>query len=126
MINKLIRIKFVRFLIVGFINTIFGYGLFSFFIWIGLHYSLSAFFSTILGVLFNFKTISTLVYDSHDNSLIVRFFGVYGIIYILNITGLYLLNLYGLNAYISGAVLILPLTVISFLLNKKLVFKTNN
>lgn len=126
MINRLIKIKFVKFLIVGFINTIFGYGLFSFFIWVGLHYSLSAFFSTILGVLFNFKTISTLVYNSNDNSLIIKFFGVYGIIYILNIAGIYLLNLYGLNAYISGAVLILPLTILSFLLNKKLVFKTNN
>lgn len=126
MLNKLIKIQFIRFLIVGFINTIFGYGVFSFFVCIGLHYFLAALLGTVLGVLFNFKTISTLVFNYHNNSLIIKFIGVYVIIYILNIVGLYLLNLYGINTYISGAVLILPLAVLSFLINKKLVFKINN
>jgi len=126
MLNKIIKIQFFKFLVVGFVNTIFGYVVFSFFVWIGLHYSLAALLATVLGVLFNFKTISVLVFNCYNNLLIIKFFGVYLIIYILNVIVLYLLNLHRINTYVSGAILILPLAVLSFLLNKKLVFKTND
>lgn len=116
--------KFVKFILVGILNTIVGYGLFAFFVYLGLHYTLAVLFSTILGVLFNFKTIGKLVFDSHDNSLIFRFILVYIIVYILNITGLWIFKINGFNnMYINGFLLLAPLAVVSFILNKKFVFK---
>jgi putative flippase GtrA len=114
---------FFRFLVVGGINTIFGYGLFAFFIYLNLHYSIASLLSTIIGVLFNFKTTGKLVFKSSDNRLIVRFFAVYGMVYVLNVLFLKGFKWFGLNLYIAGAVLVLPLAVVSFLLNKWFVFK---
>jgi putative flippase GtrA len=114
---------FIRFLFVGGINAIFGYGLFAFFIYLHLHYSLASLLSTILGVLFNFKTTGKLVFKSSNNRLIVRFFAVYGMVYVVNVLLLKGLKWVGLNFYVTGAILILPLAILSFLLNKKFVFK---
>ena len=117
--------NFIRFLFVGILNTIFGYSLFAIFIFFNMHYSLAVLCSTILGVLFNFKTIGKLVFGSHDNSLIFRFVAVYIVIYILNISFLWLFKYLGFeNMYINGVVLLAPLTVVSFVLNKKFVFRT--
>jgi putative flippase GtrA len=80
--------------------------------------------STIFGVMFNFKTIGKLVFDSHDNSLIFRFVLVYSIIYILNVSGLWTFEKFGYdNMYLNGFALLAPLAVVSFILNKKYVFK---
>lgn len=124
MLNKLAKNQFSRFLFIGGINTLFGYGIFSLLLFLGLHYSLAALLSTILGILFNFKTTGVIVFNSRDNSLIVKFFGVYGVVYVLNVLGLYLFSLVGVSAYISGAILILPMACVAFVLNKKFVFKS--
>ncbi|MEK7131246.1 MAG: GtrA family protein [Patescibacteria group bacterium] len=124
MLNKLAKNQFIRFLFIGGINTLFGYGVFSLLLFLGLHYSLAALLSTILGILFNFKTTGVIVFNSRNNSLIFKFFGVYGVVYVLNVLGLYLFSLAGVNAYISGAILILPMACVSFVLNKKFVFKS--
>src|SRR3989339_41741 len=125
MFNNFIRNQFVKFLIVGFVNAIFGYGIFSFFILVGMHYSLAALFGTILGVLFNFRTISAVVFNSRNNWLIIKFAGVYVIIYLLNLIGLYIFKLFFINVYIAGAILILPMAIISYMLNKKFVFNVD-
>ena len=124
MLNKLAANQFIRFLFIGGVNTLFGYGVFSLLLFLGLHYSLAALLSTILGILFNFKTTGVIVFNSRNNSLIFKFFGVYGVVYVLNVLGLYLFSLVGISAYISGAILILPMACVSFVLNKKFVFKS--
>lgn len=123
MFEKLIKNQFIRFLFVGGLNTVFGYSIFAFFLWLGLHYSLASLLSTILAVLFNFKTTGTIVFNSHNNLLILKFFGVYGINYILGVFFMYLFSLARINAYISGAILILPMACVAFLLNKRFVFR---
>lgn len=122
--KKIFKIQFIRFLFVGGLNTLFGYGVFVLLLFVGLHYSIAAFFGTILGILFNFKTTGIIVFSSHNNRLILKFFGVYGIVYVLNVLGLYLFSLINVNAYIAGAILILPMAFVAFLLNKKFVFKS--
>ncbi len=79
--------------------------------------------ATVLGVLFNFKSMGRLVFGSKDNSLLFRFIAVYVIVYISNVSGIGLLGLLGVNAYIAGALMITPAATISFLLNSKFVFK---
>ena len=113
-----------KFIFVGILNTIFGYSLFALFIYLGLYYPLAVLLSTILGVLFNFKTIGRLVFDSNDNGLIFRFIFVYAITYLLNIFFLWLLKKLGSeNMYIDGFALLIPLAAVSFLLNKFFVFR---
>jgi putative flippase GtrA len=114
---------FIRFLLVGGINTLFGYGMFAFFLFLNLHYAIASLLSTIVGVLFNFKTTGRLVFQSNDNRLIVRFFAVYGMVYVLNVLLLKAFKWIGLDLYLSGAILILPLAIVSYLLNKRFVFK---
>lgn len=117
--------QFVTFLFVGVLNTLVGYLLYVFFVWVGCNYIFAPLFSTILGVLFNFKTIGVIVFKSHNNRLLGKFFGVYGIVYVCNVLGLKCLDRVGVtNMYIAGAILVLPLALLGFCLNKKWVFKS--
>ena len=114
---------FIRFILVGILNTMVGYGLFALFIYLGLHYSLAVLFSTILGVLFNFKSIGKLVFNSNNNERIYHFISVYILLYLLNVSGLWGLSSIGMeNMYVAGAILLAPLAIISFILNKNFVF----
>ncbi len=122
MINK----QFCRFLMVGVVNTLFGYGLYSFFVYMNLHYTIAVLLSTVIGVLFNFKTIGRFVFESNDDSLVFKFIIIYVIIYILNVSGLYIFEYFDYkNMYINGLMLLIPLSMLSFILNKKIVFKEN-
>jgi len=123
-INLLNEYKFFKFLLVGTINTIFGYTVFALLIFVGFHYTLSALLSTVAGVFFNFKTTGLFVFESRNNLLIFRFFMVYGIIYVLNIIILKIFNSYEINMYLAGAVPLFPLAILAYLLNKNFVFNS--
>lgn len=113
-----------KFLFVGLLNTFVGYSLYALFIYLGLSYPVAVFFSTVLGVLFNYQSIGKLVFSHEGDSRLLPFIGVYAIVYALNIYGLWQLDLLGLsNKYIAGALLLVPLAVLSFVLNKFWVFK---
>lgn len=120
--RNLIKNRFVKFVCVGSINTLFGYGCFSFLLYIGLHYTLAVLLSTILGVLFNFKSTGILVFRSYDNGRIFRFIACYAMIYLLNIVGMEMLLQSEFTPYVAGAILIVPMAILSFILQKRLVF----
>lgn len=122
LIRKLWNIDIIRFLLVGGINTIFGYSIYALGIFIGLHYSLATLFCIILGVLFNFKTTGVIVFKNSKNKHIFKFGMVYGIIYLVNVLLLTFFNTFGVNNYIGGAIIILPIAFLTFFLQKKLVF----
>ncbi|MCI6901194.1 MAG: GtrA family protein [Bacteroidales bacterium] len=138
--------KFVRFLFVGVINTMFGYGMFVLFIWFGMHYSVALLCANFLGILFNYKTTGYIVFETKSNRLLLHFFLVYGIVYLFNLGELWLLdasNLYEtilswdlmsfldtlplnkakIGDAIGQAITLLPNAILSFLLNKVFVFK---
>jgi putative flippase GtrA len=119
----MLKQQLVHFLIVGVLNSAFGYGIYALFIFAGLHYTLAALLSTILGVLFNFKTFGTFVFKNKRNVLIFKFIGVYSFLYMINISFLKIFNMLQMNMYLAGAILIVPSAILSFILNKKLVFK---
>lgn len=122
MIKRLLDLRFLRFLLVGGLNTAFGYGIFALFILLGIHYAIAAFLSTVCGVLFNFKTIGHLVFDSRDNSLLARFFGVYGVTYVLGVLCLRISTAYQWDVLTVAALLLLPMAGISYTLNRVFVF----
>ena len=121
-ILKIKNSKFIKFLFVGVINTLFGYTIFALLIFLKLDYRFALLIATICGVLFNFKTIGILVFETKSNRLIIRFFAVYSSTYLLNVGSLQITNYLGINLLIAQAILLLPLAIISYFLNKKFVF----
>lgn len=115
--------KFARYILVGILNTAFGYSLFALFIYLGIHYALAVLLSTVIGVIFNFKTIGLLVFKSKDNSLIYRFVAVYVFTYCLNVAFLRIFKKYDINMYLAGLLLLIPIALISFLLHNSIVFR---
>lgn len=120
---KLANSTFIRFLFVGALNAAFGYSIYALLLFVGLHFSLASFTSTCMGILFNFKTIGKLVFKNNSYSLFFKFVGVYSSVYIINIGLLKIFSINHIDLYIAGAILIFPMAVLSFLLNKLFVFK---
>jgi putative flippase GtrA len=115
--------QFVTYLFVGGVNTAVGYGLFAVFLFAGLHYSVAALCSTVLGVLFNFQTIGRIVFGSRDPSLVFRFVAVYVVVYLMNVVALRVLEANRAGVLAVQAVLVLPLAALSFVLHRRFVFR---
>jgi putative flippase GtrA len=120
--RALFKQQFVKFIVVGVMNSAFGYGCYAVLIYCGLHYTLALLLATVAGVLFNFKSTSALVFGSRENRLLARFVGCYAVVYVANVAGIKVLSHLGLDPYISGALLIVPMAMLSFILNKRFVF----
>lgn len=118
-----IDLLFIKFVLVGIINTMFGYGLFAFLLYCNIHYALASVLATIISVLFNFKTTGTLVFKNHDNRLIFKFISVYCFTTILSIIGLKIAKIFGVNLYFAGLILTGIMAIITFILQKKYVFR---
>lgn len=137
--------KLIRFLFVGVLNTAFGYLMYLFFIWIGVHYALALFCALLVGVFFNFHTIGGLVFQYKNYRMIWMFYLVYFAVYLLNVGELYLLRRSGIYEFIlvlpyleiihelpinltkagdgiGQAIVLIPNSLLSFFLNRKLVF----
>lgn len=115
--------QFVLFLVMGGINTLFYFSLYSFLIYIGVFYAAAVVIGTVCGVLFNFQTFGRVVFKNFQLRLLMPFVGVYTVVCAANIAGLKLLELIGLeNKYIAGAVLVLPVALLGYVLNKTFVF----
>lgn len=115
--------RFIKFTFVGVLNTIFGYSVYWLLLQVGFHFSLAVFFSTVLGVFFNYKTIGKLVFKAKGNSFLIKFILVYVVLYFINVAGIKILNMFGVGFGIGGLIMTFPLAILSFTLNKKLVFK---
>jgi putative flippase GtrA len=114
--------QFLRFLIVGLLNTVFGYSLFAFFIYCGFNYVVAALLGTCIGILFNFRTIGLLVFGQTDKRLFWRFLLVYVVTYFFGISIIKIGTYFLQNIYIIGAIG-MPITAITtYLLNKYVVF----
>ncbi|MBE0637789.1 MAG: GtrA family protein [Bacteroidales bacterium] len=121
-ILNLLNIKLVRFFLVSGLNTIFGYGLFALLLFVGLQYPYALLATTIAGIIFNFKTIGALVFDNRNNFLFFKFIGVYLVTYLCSLSILTLFDQFKVSLYLGGAILIIPMGLFAFFLNKKFVF----
>ena len=119
---SLLNRRFIRFLLVGGLNTLFGYSVYALLIFLHVHYALAALGGQVLGVLFNFKTIGLLVFDRRGNRRFLRFVSVYILTYLLTALLLKFFHAFNVNLYLAGALLLLPMAVLSYFLNRKFVF----
>lgn len=114
--------QLLRFFVTGGINALFGFTVYSVLILINIHYSVASFLSTIVGIVFNFFTTGRIVFHSANPRLFLKFLGVYGISYSTNLLLLSIFNHFNFNMVFAGAILLLPIALFTYLLNKYLVF----
>ena len=123
---KLLNDQRVRFLIVGILNTVVGYGAFAFFIYLGIHYLYSNLFSTILGVLnsYYFNKYFTFNRPKVSGKEAFRFIFVYAISYLLGNFILFVgISQLHYLPYLVGAFNIVCVTIISWFGHKYYSFK---
>jgi putative flippase GtrA len=116
--------RFLRFLVVGALNTAVGYSLFLVALAIMPTPFSALVLSTILAILFNFRTIGGFVFGVRDPRLLLRFFGVYAIVFMYNAAGLAALQQTGLRPWLIGLLLLPGGVAISYLLNRGFVFRS--
>jgi putative flippase GtrA len=117
-----LRSQEVRFLVVGAINTLFGYTVYAIFIYFGMYYPIAVFVATLVGIIFNFLTTGHIVFKQAHGRLFWRFSLVYGLVYFVNISFLKIGTYFSHNLYLLGAAAIPVCAVMAFLLNKYFVF----
>jgi len=121
-LNTILSKKFILFILVGILNTLFGYLIFALLFWLDVHYSLAALASTIVGVIFNFNTYGLIVFKNNSYSNFIKFILVYAINYFVGVGVLYYFNSIEYNLYIVQAVLLIPLALVRYFLMKFFVF----
>jgi len=124
--NSTAGAQFARFLVVGLLNTAFGQGVFALLVLAGLHHLVALLLATIAGVLFNFQTLGRLVFRDPDRRRLGRFIAGYAVIYAVNSIALDVLIRGGLEAIPAQLILTLPVALLSFAINRLLVFEASS
>jgi putative flippase GtrA len=115
--------QFVRFLVVGALNTAVGYSLFVLFVLLKLGPGTSLALATALGVLFNYMTTGRLVFAARGLGRLPFFAAVYGLTFLLNLWSLRFFLSSGFSPILAQAILLPPMVVLNFALNKIFVFR---
>ena len=114
--------RFLRFLLVGGVNTAFGYALFV----VALALLPTTFAalaaSTILAILFNFITTGSYVFRSRDPRRLPGFCLVYGLVFTYNAIGLAGLERAAIPPRVGGLLLLPGAVALSYLLNRRYTF----
>lgn len=116
------RKRFVRFLLVGALNTLFGFAVYSALIVLGTTIWLALFAGTLLGTVFNFFTTGGYVFRDISLHRFPRFVVCYLLLYGVNLVLLEWLSLMLGDKILSQAILILPMALLSFFLMARFVF----
>ena len=127
-IKKLTGKKEIRFLIVGGLNTVVGYGLYALFLSIGINYLLANTLSTILGVIHSYLWNRFYTFRSHEKASreIVKFASVYGVSYVIGMMTLALFkSVLNIDPYIAGLLNLVITTLISYVGHNKFSFKNS-
>ncbi|MCX7114390.1 MAG: GtrA family protein [Gammaproteobacteria bacterium] len=112
-----------NYILVGGINTILGYLVYAFCIFLGMDYPLAAFFSTVFAVIFNYKTVGKFVFKNTGNGIFVKFMLMYLVMYLFNMAFIKFIYFFNQNLYLAGFIAICPAATLSFILNKFIVFR---
>lgn len=115
--------RFARFLVVGVINTLFGYGIFAALVTAGLESALALALATVAGVIFNYFTTGKLVFANNGAAMLPRFIAAYCLSYAANLAMLKGLERAGIDTLIAQALCLPPTVLLSFALLRWFVFR---
>lgn len=116
--------QFLRFLVVGAVNTLFGYAVFAGLILAGVPPMPALVATYIVGVLFNFFTTRRFVFAAPGHgAALARFVVAYVVIYFFNLALYTVFDHAGLSPLVAQALCVPVVAVFSFLLFKFQVFR---
>jgi putative flippase GtrA len=118
--------SFLRFILVGMVNTLFSFCLYSALVLLGIPYKIALTLTSIVAQIWNFMTTGHLVFGNRRKRLFFKFIGVSGSIYLLNLAALTLLvEVLQWGELASQAILIPLVITVSFLINRSWVFQAD-
>ena len=121
MFSKLNRL--FRYYLAGGINTLFSYCLFAILLYIGFAYWAAVTCCYVIGLFINFKTIKFIAFNDSSRQSLQNFFIIYAGTCLVNILSLKGLMTLGINPYLGAWLVVLPLSLLVYFLNKKFVFR---
>jgi putative flippase GtrA len=125
-INRLFADRRIRFVFVGFINFVLGYGTYALLIYLKNHYLVAQLVSFTLAVTNSYFWNKYFTFKSPGKSRgeVFRFVMVYAVSYVLNMIVLYVcIDKIRLNAYIAGAFTVIISTAVSYVGHKNISFR---
>lgn len=128
-IKKIFEYQQIRFLFVGGLNTMVGYGTYALFLWLGLNYFYSNSISYVIGIIHSYFWNKKFTFKSNDKSIleIVKFVSVYIVNYLVGIAFLSLfIKIFGINEYVAGVLNLVVTTLISYFGHKYFSFSKVN
>jgi len=120
--RNVLKLQFIRYVLVGIGNTLFSYGLYAVLLFIGFEYRVASLLALVLGIAFSFTTQGTVVFRNATRFTFVKFVVAWGLLYLFNISLIALLMRASLSAYLAGAVATMPVTLLSYFVLKLVVF----
>ena len=105
----------------GIVNTAFGYGLFAFFVALGLNMYLAQIVAHLLGMAFNYVTYSRHAFHDSDVSK-SRFVASYAVNYLLGLGALWAISRVVTSPYLSGFIAVGIVSLINYFILKHWVF----
>lgn len=125
-LRRLVRAHIPRlsaFVLVGVLNTAFGYAVYLAGLWSGLSPVLALAIATAVGAVFNYFTIGRLVFAERRLRLLPRFLAVYAVLYAFNAALLEAIMAAGARAWLAQG-LSLPIVVAaSYIMMNLVVFR---
>ena len=122
-LHVLLKHRFLRFLLVGVVNASFSYAVYALLLFAGLQFALANFLAMVCGILFSFQTQGRLVFENKDQRLIWRYAFFWCLLYVCNIALIKLMLMGGLDAYSAGALALPVMAMLSYFMQKLLVFQ---
>jgi putative flippase GtrA len=112
-----------RFILTGMLNTLFGYAAFGVSYYLLHHETGALLLSYTVGILFNYRTYATYVFNQSEKQRFFPFVLVYVFTFWLNdFLLIALMDQVGLSAYVAQLMAVTVIAPILYLLNKKFVF----
>lgn len=121
--KHLISRRFIRYLLVGGLNTLFGFLAYTAFILLDLPTWAALLAGNVAGVIFNFFTIGGMVFSDLSFSRVPLFVLCYVTIYFINLELIGWVAAFAGGRIVAQAILALPMAALSYLLLGKYVFR---
>jgi putative flippase GtrA len=122
LIEKIVSRRFIRFLLVGGLNTLFGFLAYSAFIALGLPTWAALLAGNLAGIAFNFFTIGGMVFWNLSLSRVPPFVLCYLVIYLINLGLIDWTSALVGGRILAQAILALPMAVVAYLILRSFVF----
>ncbi|WP_395400049.1 GtrA family protein [Pseudoduganella sp. UC29_106] len=116
-------LRWVRFCLVGVLNTAASYGLYCLLLAVGLNYVFASLGSLALGIIFSYTTHSALVFRQTSRDRFLRYLALWAALYGLNVAILTVLLDVGFGPYLAGAINLPLMVLLSYFAQRFFVFR---